>query len=102
MRDPNTHPAFIARHVVNPIRTHLAYAQVLIRKVIDIHQGRRSLLFPLLARIFELTYQLLLLGVHGDGWQASPQKLFDGAVNKLKLRIAIAMGAAFTAFAIGL
>jgi len=81
--DPDTHEAVIGSHVIDAVRDGFA------SRISGTSTSSGSRRLPFLARVLEVTDQLLLLGVYGDHGNAASNAVLSCGVDVLELRIAI-------------
>src|SRR5437899_8544952 len=100
MIDPNADPTLIVAHIIDPIGNRLA--QFLIRKIMNQSLFRSCFGTPLLPVVAEVSYQFLLLGIHGNDRATLFQEPLGLSIDMLKLSVAIRMTASFDGLGIAL
>ena len=100
MIDSNADPTLIVAHIIDPIGNRLA--QFLIRKIMNQSLFRSCFGTPLLPVVAEVSYQFLLLGIHGNDRATLFQEPLGLSIDMLKLRVAIRMIAAFDGLGVAL
>jgi hypothetical protein len=96
--DADTHPAFVARQVVDAIRD--SFPTLGNQKIVDPYRFGAAPRAPLAPRILEIANQLLLLRVDGDRRAMLALKALDLVVQVPKLGIAVRMLGPLTRLAI--
>src|ERR1700730_16995025 len=87
MIDSHADPTLIVAHIIDPIGNRLA--QFLIRKIMNQGLFRSGLGTPLLAVVAEVSYQFLLLSIHGNDWATLLQEPLGLSIVKLSVAIGV-------------
>src|ERR1700694_329403 len=98
MIDADTHPSGVLRQVINAVRRGTSKFRN--HEIMHTHAFRLSSRPPVLAAVFEISYQFLLLGVDRNHRLASADILLNLGVDVLKLRIAVRMAIHLPRFAV--
>ena len=100
MIDPETHPAGVARQIIDAIGNRLA--QFGNHEVVHTHGLRISLGTPRFPCVLEVSHEFLLLRVNRDHWQTPGLKSPNSTVDEAELRVSIWVVRTLTRLAIRL